>query len=93
MKTISLINTKIKKGEAVVVTAEEMTEIVKSLGPEKAAQEVNVVTTGTFGAMCSSGVWVNFGHSDPPIKMSKVWLNDVEGYAGVNPLLIGELKL
>jgi len=77
----------------VVVTAEEMTEIVKSLGPEKAAQEVNVVTTGTFGAMCSSGVWVNFGHSDPPIKMSKVWLNDVEGYAGVNPLLIGELKL
>jgi len=93
MKTISLINTKIKKGEAVVVTAEEMTEIVKSLGPEKAAQEVNVVTTGTFGAMCSSGVWVNFGHSDPPIKMSKVWLNDVEGYARVNPLLIGELKL
>jgi len=82
MKTISLINTKIKKGEAVVVTAEEMTEIVKSLGPEKAAQEVNVVT-----------IWVNFGHSDPPIKMSKVWLNDVEGYAGVNPLLIGELKL
>jgi len=45
MKTISLINTKIKKGEAVVVTADEMTEIVKSLGPEKAAQEVDVVTT------------------------------------------------
>jgi uncharacterized protein (DUF39 family)/Pyruvate/2-oxoacid:ferredoxin oxidoreductase delta subunit len=42
-----------------------------------------VVTTGTFGAMCSSGVWLNFGHSDPPIKMTRVWLNDVEAYAGV----------
>ena len=42
-----------------------------------------MVTTGTFGAMCSSGVWLNFGHSDPPIKMMRVWLNDVEAYAGV----------
>jgi len=33
--------------------------------------------------MCSSGVWMNFGHSDPPIKMSQVWLNDVEAYTGV----------
>src|SRR5674536_153674 len=60
-----------------------MTHIVGELGLESAAQEVDVVTTGTFGAMCSSGVWMNFGHSDPPIKLSKVWLNDVEAYAGV----------
>jgi uncharacterized protein (DUF39 family)/NAD-dependent dihydropyrimidine dehydrogenase PreA subunit len=33
--------------------------------------------------MCSSGVWLNFGHSEPPIKMGRVWLNDVEAYAGV----------
>jgi uncharacterized protein (DUF39 family) len=60
-----------------------MTAIVAELGSEDAAREVDVVTTGTFGAMCSSGVWMNFGHSDPPIKMSQVWLNDVEAYTGV----------
>jgi len=42
-----------------------------------------VVTTGTFGPMCSSGAIINFGHSDPPIRMQKIWLNDVEAYAGL----------
>jgi uncharacterized protein (DUF39 family)/NAD-dependent dihydropyrimidine dehydrogenase PreA subunit len=53
------------------------------MGPEDAMHEVDVVTTGTFGAMCSSGVWMNFGHAEPPMKMSKVWLNDVEAYAAI----------
>jgi len=56
---------------------------VKELGAEMAAKEVDVVTTGTFGAMCSSGAFFNFGHSDPPIKMQRVWMNDVEAYTGV----------
>jgi len=76
-KTYEEINEKIRKGEAVVVTADEMTELVKSEGAAAAARKVDVVTTGTFGPMCSSGAFVNFGHSEPPIKMSKVWLNDV----------------
>ncbi len=42
-----------------------------------------MVTTGTFGAMCSSGAFINFGHSEPPIKMGKVWLNDVPAYGGL----------
>ena len=29
------------------------------------------------------GAFINFGHSEPPIKMSKVWLNDVPAYAGL----------
>ncbi|HSQ34471.1 MAG TPA: homocysteine biosynthesis protein, partial [Candidatus Binatia bacterium] len=62
---------------------DQMPALVTELGPERAAEQVDVVTTGTFGAMCSSGVWLNFGHSDPPIKMTRVWLNDVEAYAGV----------
>lgn len=82
-KTIQDINDKIKHSRAKVVTAEEMTRIVRSVGPAKAAEKVDVVTTGTFGAMCSSGVWINFGHSDPPIKIAKCWLNDVQGYGGV----------
>lgn len=82
-KTIKEINKKIEKRKARVVTADEMTRIVQKIGTERAAEEVDVVTTGTFGAMCSSGVWINFGHSEPPIKMSKVWLNNVEAYTGV----------
>jgi len=82
-KTISDINQKIKNNKARVVTADEMTCIVKEVGPENAAKKVDVVTTGTFGAMCSSGVWLNFGHSEPPIKISKCWLNDVPAYSGV----------
>ncbi|WP_457548449.1 homocysteine biosynthesis protein [Archaeoglobus sp.] len=82
-RTIDEINEMIKKGDVCVVTAEEMKEIVEELGPEGAFKEVDVVTTGTFGAMCSSGAFFNFGHSDPPIKMRKVWLNDVEAYTGI----------
>lgn len=82
-KTVEEINQKIREGSAVVVTAAEMKEIVEELGPEGAAKEVDVVTTGTFGAMCSSGAFFNFGHSDPPIKMQRVWMNDVEAYTGI----------
>ncbi|MBN2345946.1 MAG: 4Fe-4S binding protein [Candidatus Aminicenantes bacterium] len=82
-KTVEEINRKIENGAVRVVTAERMPEIVAELGAERAAEEVDVVTTGTFGAMCSSGAWLNFGHADPPIRMSRVWLNDVEAYAGV----------
>lgn len=83
MKTIAQINEKIKKGTAVVVTAEEIIDIVKEKGYEQAAIDVDVVTTGTFGPMCSSGMFINFGHSNPPIRMQDVTLNDVPAYAGL----------
>jgi len=82
-KTIQEINQKIKSGDVVVVTAEEIIDIVKNDGPVEAARQVDVVTTGTFAPMCSSGAFINFGHSTPPIKASKVWLNKVPAYAGV----------
>lgn len=82
-KTFAQINEKIKKGEAVVVTAEEMIEIRRDYGPVEAARKVDVVTTGTFGIMCSSGAFLNFGHTKPRIRASKVYLNGVEAYAGV----------
>ena len=63
MKTIEDINKRIKDGDAVVVTAAEMTQIVKENGAEQAADDIDVVTTGTFGAMCSSGAFLNFGHT------------------------------
>ncbi|MEM2029669.1 MAG: homocysteine biosynthesis protein, partial [Candidatus Bathyarchaeia archaeon] len=83
LRTIDEINERIKRGDAVVLTAEEMIKLVESSGLEVAAKEVDVVTTGTFGAMCSSGAFLNFGHSDPPIKMIRCWLNDVPVYKGL----------
>jgi L-aspartate semialdehyde sulfurtransferase len=82
-KTIKEINQRIKEGKAVVVTAQEMTEVVKRKGAAKAAREIDVVTTGTFSPMCSSGAIINFGHTKPPTKAAKVWLNDVPAYAGL----------
>jgi len=69
-------------GDVQVLTVEEMKALVESSGIKKAFNEVDVVTTATFGPMCSSGAFLNFGHSEPPIKMEKVWLNDVEAYHG-----------
>jgi uncharacterized protein (DUF39 family) len=77
------INDRIRRGEATVLTANEFIDAVESSGLEKAAKEVDVVTTGTFGAMCSSGAFLNFGHADPPIKMAHCWLNDVPAYRGL----------
>ena len=83
-KTIEEINEKIRTGKAVVFTAEEIIGVVKEHGLKKAAAMVDVVTTGTFGPMCSSGAYFNIGHSKPRIKLGggKVSLNDVPAYAG-----------
>ncbi|MDY0340038.1 MAG: homocysteine biosynthesis protein, partial [Coriobacteriia bacterium] len=63
------INARIASGDAVVLTAEEFGSLAADEGVSAAAKHVDVVTTGTFGPMCSSGVVLNFGHSDPPIRM------------------------
>ncbi len=82
-KSYEEINDKIKKGKAVILTAEEVSKMAAEQGIKETAKRVDVVTTATFGPMCSSGAFINFGHSDPPIKMSKVWLNDVPAYTGI----------
>ncbi|MDO5851598.1 MAG: homocysteine biosynthesis protein [Methanobacteriaceae archaeon] len=83
MKTIEEINQKIDSQDATIITALEMTDLVDEIGTKQAAKEVDIVTTGTFGAMCSSGAILNFGHTDPPIKMNKTILNGVEAYSGL----------
>ncbi len=82
-KTYQEINDKIRSGEVVVVTAEEMIDIVKEEGAVEAAKHIDIVTTGTFAPMCSSGAFINFGHSVPGIKAAKVWLNNVPAYGGL----------
>ncbi len=77
------INARIASGDAVVMTAEEFGALAAGEGVSEAARTVDVVTTGTFGPMCSSGAFLNFGHSDPPIKMGTITLNDVPASGGL----------
>ena len=83
IKTYEEINRKIKSGEAVVLTAEEVSKMALEVGPEEIVEKVDVVTTATFGAMCSSGAIINFGHASPPIRMEKICLNGVPCYEGL----------
>jgi uncharacterized protein (DUF39 family) len=85
VKTIEEINRKIKEGKAVVFTAEEIIGVAREKGVKKTAQEVDVVTTGTFGIMCSSAAYFNIGHTTPKMKLGggRTYLNDVPAYTGV----------
>ncbi len=84
-KTLEEINEKIRRGDVVVVTAEQMVEVVAEKGEKGAAEAIDVVTTGTFGPMCSSGMMMNLGHSQPRIKLGggTVRLNRVPAYGGI----------
>lgn len=83
IKTYEEINQKLKSGEAVILTAEEVSKMALTATPEEIAEKVDVVTTATFGAMCSSGAIINFGHANPPIRMEKIQLNGVPCYEGL----------
>lgn len=83
MKTYEQINKRIESGKAVVLTADEITDYVDKKGLAAAAEEVDVVTTATFGPMCSSGCILSFGHSKPKIRMSEAWVQDVLVYTGL----------
>jgi uncharacterized protein (DUF39 family) len=83
MKTYEQINDRIESGKAVVLTADEIMDYVDKKGLSAAAKEVDVVTTATFGPMCSSGCFLNFGHSKPKIRMSEAWVEDVLAYTGI----------
>jgi uncharacterized protein (DUF39 family) len=82
-KTYEEINDRIRKGRAVVVTAEQMSDIVDEHGAAGAARRVDVVTCGTFGPMCSSGALLNVGHAAPRIKITRATLNGVPACAGL----------
>jgi uncharacterized protein (DUF39 family) len=84
-KTIDEINAKIRSGSVVVLTAEEIIGVVKEKGVKKAAREVDVVTTGTFSPMCSSGAFFNLKQLKEKMKLGggSVTLNGVPAYAGL----------
>ncbi|MEM9979959.1 MAG: homocysteine biosynthesis protein [Cyanobacteria bacterium P01_D01_bin.2] len=81
-RTIADINQKIHDGCATVWTASETKARVADLGLETATAMVDVVTTGTFEPMESSGAVINLGHTDPPINIRECYLDGVMAYAG-----------
>jgi uncharacterized protein (DUF39 family) len=82
MRSIDEINHKIRQGQIVVDTAEAFKARVQDQGVKAAAQAVDVVVTGTFEPMESSGAILNLGHTDPPIKLLECYLDGVPAYAG-----------
>src|SRR5687768_10191194 len=82
MRSIDEINDKISQGKATVWTIEELKTRVQETSITQAAKEVDVITTGTFEPMESSGAILNLGHTDPPIKIRQCWMDGVQAYAG-----------
>ncbi|ABR30597.1 hypothetical protein SU69_03765 [Thermosipho melanesiensis] len=83
MRTYEEINEKISKGKVVVLTAEEVVKLSKEKGVKYVYENVDVVTTGTFSPMCSSGVFFNFGHTTPPMRMEQIKLDGVSAHGGL----------
>jgi len=69
MRSIEEINHKIRRGKAVIDTADTFKARVQGEGVQAAARAVDVVVTSTFEPMESSGAILNLGHTDPPIKL------------------------
>ncbi|MGD1918450.1 MAG: homocysteine biosynthesis protein, partial [Pleurocapsa sp.] len=75
-------NDKINKGHVIVWTIAEVKAKIAELGVDKVFGQVDVITTGTFEPMESSGAIINLGHTDPPIKIRQCWLDKIPAYAG-----------
>lgn len=82
-KSFEDIIEKVQSGKATVLTAAEFKELGKTLSAKELVKKVDIVTTATFGPMCSSGAFLNFGHSDPPMRLEKLSLNGVPAYGGI----------
>jgi len=82
LRTIAEINDKINSQKVTVKTVEEVKTLVAKTSIEEVAKEVDVITTGTFEPMESSGAIINLGHTDPPIKIKSCWLDGILAYSG-----------
>lgn len=81
-RSVAEINDKIRKGKVVAWTVAKVKAQVAEVGIKKVFKQVDVVTTGTFEPMESSGAIINLGHTDPPIKIRQCSLDGITAYAG-----------
>ncbi|KKH94719.1 4Fe-4S ferredoxin [Methanosarcina sp. 1.H.T.1A.1] len=85
-RTIPEIQAKIDAGEAVVLTAEELSARVRA-GEEIRLEDIDVVTTATRGIMSGTYAVLSFKVSEPDsfVRASKVLLNGVPAVVGPCP--------
>ncbi|MGZ7107992.1 MAG: homocysteine biosynthesis protein, partial [Methanobacterium sp.] len=86
IRSIEEINQKIQQGEATVLTAEEVSNMVRE-GKEPKAEDVDVITTGTCGVMSGTAAifHVKAGEHGSFKKAKEVLLNGVPGFPGPCP--------
>ena len=77
---------KIERGEAVVMTAEEVSWLVES-GPRSRLEEVDVVTTGTRAVMSGTYAIFSFLVARPAsfLRAKRVWINGISAQVGPCP--------
>jgi len=83
MKSIDEINRRIKEKKVICLTATQAKALVSQEGPKSLAEKCDIVTTATYSPMCSSGVFINAGHTNPHMKMQRVFLDEVQAYGGI----------
>ncbi|MGB8232774.1 MAG: methanogenesis marker 16 metalloprotein [Methanobacterium sp.] len=85
-RSIEEINHKIKKGNATVLTAEEVSILVRE-GNTPKAEDVDVVTTGTCGIMSGTAAILHVPVANPGSfkKAKNIFLNGVPGFPGPCP--------
>ena len=85
-KTIQDINQRIHEGKATILTAEEVTRLVKD-GEEPQVEDIDVVTTGTCGVMSGTAAIFHLPVSEPGTfkKAKNILLNGVPGFPGPCP--------
>ncbi len=86
MKTIEEISGRIENGTATVYTASRLKELVSN-GERITADDVDVVTTGTFGVMSGTLAILHVAVADPGSyeRADRAWLNGVPAQPGPCP--------
>ncbi|RZN38091.1 MAG: methanogenesis marker 16 metalloprotein [Methanosarcinales archaeon] len=86
MKTIEEINRKIKDQSAIVLTAKELCDIIRS-GESVGVDDVDVVTTATRGVMSGTLAILSIPVADPGVfsRAEQVFLNGVPAHVGPCP--------
>ena len=86
IRTIEEINQKIKGEDANVLTAEEVSRLVRE-GNTPKVEDVDIVTTGTCGIMSGTAAILHVPVADPGAfkKAKSILLNGIPGYPGPCP--------
>lgn len=86
IRSIEEIKQKIQQGDATVLTAEEVSNLVRE-GKEPKAEDIDVITTGTCGVMSGTAAVFHIKVGEPGSfkKAKNVFLNGVPGFPGPCP--------